>query len=95
MILQKTINEIFHGSTANQTSETVVEVFVDRFICVLGAPKAILTNKEWNLISKLLKRMAKLLKICKFQTTAFHPQSNEFVERSHNALGELKWNNNE
>jgi len=28
----------------DQTSETIAEAFVDRFICVLGAPKAILTD---------------------------------------------------
>jgi len=29
----------------DQTSETIVEAFVDRFICVLGAPKAILKEE--------------------------------------------------
>ncbi|KAL0130397.1 hypothetical protein PUN28_002219 [Cardiocondyla obscurior] len=35
----------------NQTSETIAEVFVDRFICVLGAPKAILTDQGRNFVT--------------------------------------------
>ncbi|KMQ88977.1 enzymatic polyprotein endonuclease reverse [Lasius niger] len=73
---------------SDQTSETIAEAFVDRFICVLGAPKAILTDQGRNFISDLMKKVAKLFKIRKFRTTAFHPQSNGSLERSHHALGE-------
>ena len=72
----------------NQTSETIAEAFVDRFICTFGAPKAILTDQGRNFISDLMKKIAKLFKIRKFRTTAFHPQSNGSLERSHHALGE-------
>lgn len=72
----------------NQTSETIAEAFVDRFICVLGAPKAILTDQGRNFISDLMKKVAKIFRIRKFRTTAFHPQSNGSLERSHHALGE-------
>ncbi|KAL0128587.1 hypothetical protein PUN28_003742 [Cardiocondyla obscurior] len=72
----------------NQTSETIAEVFVDRFVCVLGAPKAILTDQGRNFISDLIKKVAKIFRIRKFRTTAFHPQSNGSLERSHHALGE-------
>ena len=72
----------------DQTAETIAEAFVDRFICVLGAPKAILTDQGRNFISDLMRKIAKLFKIRKFRTTAFHPQSNGSLERSHHALGE-------
>ena len=72
----------------DQTSETIAEAFVDKFICVLGAPKAILTDQGRNFISELMKKIAKLFRIRKFRTTAFHPQSNGSLERSHHALGE-------
>jgi len=71
-----------------QISETIAEAFVDRFICVLGAPKAILTDQGRNLISDLMKKVAKIFRIRKFRTTAFHSQSNGSLERSHHALGE-------
>src|SRR5436190_152070 len=72
----------------NQTAETIAEAFVDKFICVLGAPKAILTDQGRNFISDLMKKVSKLFRIRKFRTTAFHPQSNGSLERSHHALGE-------
>jgi len=69
----------------DQTSETIAEAFVDRFICILGAPKAILTDQGRNFISDLMKKVAKIFRI---RTTVFHPQSNGSLERSHHALGE-------
>ncbi|KAL6427138.1 hypothetical protein ACFW04_008640 [Cataglyphis niger] len=72
----------------NQTSETIAEAFVDHFICIFGAPKAILTDQGRNFISELMRKIAKIFKIRKFRTTAFHPQSNGSLERSHHALGE-------
>jgi len=71
----------------DQTSETIAEAFVDGFICVLGAPKAILTDQGRNFISDLMKKVAKIFRICKFWTIAFHLQSNG-LGRFHHALGE-------
>jgi len=79
----------------DQTSETIAEVFVDRFICVLEAPKAILTDQGRNFISDLMKKIAKIFRIRKFRTTAFHPQSNGSLERSQYALGEYLKHANE
>ncbi|KAL6420849.1 hypothetical protein ACFW04_014380 [Cataglyphis niger] len=67
----------------NQMSETIAEAFVDRFICVFGAPKAILTDQEKNFIGELMRKVPKIFKIRKFRTTAFHPQSNGSLKRSH------------
>ena len=39
-------------------------------------------------MSNLLKRLAKRFRIKQFRTTAFHPQSNGSLERSHHVLGE-------
>jgi len=72
----------------DQTSKTIAEAFADRFICVLGAPKAILTDQGRKFISDLMKKIAKIVRIRKFRTTVFHPQSKESLERSHHALGE-------
>ncbi|RLU23008.1 hypothetical protein DMN91_005286 [Ooceraea biroi] len=72
----------------DQTSATIAEAFVNKFICVFGAPKAILTDQGRNFISDLMRKLAKIFKIRKFRTIAFHPQSNGSLERSHHALGE-------
>jgi len=37
-------------SLPDQITETVAEDFVDRFICILGASKVILTDQERNFI---------------------------------------------
>jgi len=50
-------------SLPDQIFETIAEAFVDRFICVLGAPKIILTNQERNFISDLMKKAAKIFRI--------------------------------
>ena len=76
-----------HGNTLIG-SETIAEAFIDRFICVLGTSKAILTDQGRNFISELMKKIAKIFGICKFCTTAFHSQSNGSLERSHHALAE-------
>jgi len=57
----------------DQTTETTAEeIFVDRFICVLGTPKAILTDQGKNFISELMKKITKLFRIRKFCTIAYH-----------------------
>lgn len=70
LTLQDQLTKFYMGiPLPNQTSETIAEAFVDRFICIL---KAILTDQERNFISDLMKKIAKLFRICKFRTTAFH-----------------------
>lgn len=62
----------------NQTAEYIIyiaQAFADRYICVLGTPKAILTDQERNFIGNfidLMRKLAKIFRIRKFRTTAFH-----------------------
>ncbi|KAG5314864.1 POL2 protein, partial [Pseudoatta argentina] len=86
--LQDQLTKFCMGIPLSDQTSTITEAFVDRFICVLGAPKAILTNQGRNFISELMKKIAKIFRIRKFRTTAFHPQSNGSLERSYHALGE-------
>ena len=51
-------------------------------------PKKLVTDQGSNFVSDLFKRVCKLLKIKKIQTTAYHPQSNGALERSHRPLVE-------
>jgi transposase InsO family protein len=53
-----------------------------------GAPAQILTDQGSNFLSDLFKNTCKLLKLEKIQTTAFHPESNGSLERSHRVLAE-------
>lgn len=70
------------------TSTDVADALIKAFICKFGAPKYILTDQGRNLISALLRVIAKVFKIKQCKTTAFCPQSNGSLERSHHVLGE-------
>lgn len=72
----------------NAEADTVAHTFVTEFICRHGSPQNILTDQGTNFLSQLFKRVCKLLHINKMQTTAYRPQSNGALERSHRTLGE-------
>lgn len=70
------------------TSTAVADAFVNEFICIFGAPRIILTDQGSNFVSSLLKNVARKFKIKQVKTTAYRPQSNGSVERSHQVLWE-------
>jgi len=66
----------------------VAEAFVDEFICVYGAPKALLTDQGTHFLNSLMKNIAKKFRITQYKTSAYRPQANGSVERSHHVLWE-------
>ena len=70
------------------TSVKIADAFIKKFICQFGAPRAILTDQGANFTGKFMKTIAQKFKIEQFRTTAFHPQSNGSLERSHLVLTE-------
>ena len=70
----------------DHTAETVAEVFVTQFICKFGNPNIIVTDQGSEFMSELFTNVMKLFKIRKYSTTAYHPQSNGALERSHQGL---------
>lgn len=70
------------------TAETVARSFINKFICTFGAPKITLTDQGANFTSALMRHVAKKFRIKQIQTTAYHPQSNGSLERSHHVLKE-------
>ena len=73
---------------AEISAATIADAFVKKFICVFSIPKTILTDQGTNFLSKFMKQIAKRFKIKRVKTTAFYPQSNGALERSHHALSE-------
>ena len=71
-----------------QDAETVAKAFVLNIVLKFGAPAKILTDQGSNFLSNLFKNVCKLLRIRKMQTTAFHPESNGSLERSHRVRAE-------
>lgn len=70
------------------TSIAIADALVSELICVFGAPRIILTDQGRNFVSSLLKNIARKFKIKQCRTTAYRPQSNGSVERSHQVLWE-------
>jgi len=51
-------------------------------------PEKILMDQGTNFTSEMFKNTCKLLKIEKIQTSAYHPENNGALERSHRTLAE-------
>ena len=68
--------------------ETVAREFLLNIVLKFGAQAQILTDQCSNFLSDLFKSTCKLLRIKKIQTTAFLPESNGSLERSHRVLTE-------
>ena len=71
-----------------QDAVTIAKVFVENMVLKFGVPQTLLTDQGANFLSEMFRNTCKLLKIKKMQTTAFHPQSNGALERSHRTLTE-------
>ncbi|KAL4156031.1 hypothetical protein QTP88_000066 [Uroleucon formosanum] len=72
----------------NHTANTIAKAFVEKFVCLHGIPDSILTDQGPDFLSKIFQACCKLLQIETFKTTAYHPQSNGALERSHRTLTE-------
>lgn len=70
----------------DQSAKTIAEKFITDIICKHGTPSKLITDQGTNFLSELFKEICQLLNIKKIQTTAYHPQSNGIVERSHRTL---------
>lgn len=72
------------GTTSIDISDALTKQFFARF----GAPRALLTDQGANFCSSLLKHVARKYRIKQYKTTAYYPQSNGSIERSHHVLAE-------
>ncbi|PNF18074.1 hypothetical protein B7P43_G03322 [Cryptotermes secundus] len=71
-----------------QDAGTVAKAFVEEVVLKFGIPQVLLTDQGSNFLSELFANMCKLLKIKRIKTTAYHPQSNGALERTHRVLVE-------
>jgi len=72
--------------TADQTSETIARLLVERVICQHGAPKELLSDRGPNLLSSLILDICNLMGMKKTNTTAYHPQTDGLVENFNSTL---------
>lgn len=73
---------------ANTTSCDIADAMRKGLLSYFGAPRCILTDQGKNFTSSLIRILAKKYKIKQIRTTAFHPQSNGSLERSHHVITE-------
>lgn len=71
----------------NHEANSVAHHFVTSFVCIHGIPESILLDQGTEFLSQIFSEVCKLLKISKFNTTPYRPQSNGVLERSHSTLG--------
>lgn len=70
------------------TAEETAKALVDHLICPYGPPSAILTDQGSVFQGRMLEGFARMFKIRKYRSSAFHPQSNGSLERTHGPLVE-------
>ncbi|XP_039308185.1 uncharacterized protein LOC120358336 [Solenopsis invicta] len=68
------------------SAEATATAFINYFICRFGCPRSILTDQGRNFMSQVMKSITKKFRIQHFRTTAYYPQSNGSLERSHSVL---------
>ena len=71
-----------------QDTMTIAGAFVEEIILKFGIPQTILTDQGSNFMSEVFGNVCKLLKIKKVKCTAYHPQTNGALERTHQVLVE-------
>ena len=71
---------------AQQDALTVARAFVEQVILIFGIPQSLLTDQGSNFLSELFANTCKLLKVKRVKTSAYHPQTNGALERTHRVL---------
>ena len=71
-----------------QDAETVARAFVEKIVLQYGTPQILQTDQGANFKSKVFRCTCNFVKIKKIQSTAFHPESQRGIERSHRVMAE-------
>jgi IS30 family transposase len=74
--------------TEHQDAVTIAKAFVEEVILKFGIPQMILTDQGSNFMSEVFTNVCKLLKIKNIKCTAYHPETNGALERTHRVLVE-------
>ena len=74
--------------TEKQDTETIARAFIEKIVLTYGTPQILQTDQGASFMSEVFRNTCKILKIKKIQSTAFHPESQGSIERSHCVLAE-------
>jgi hypothetical protein len=71
---------------SDERADTVARVTFDRWVSVFGPPEQLLTDLGPNFASGVISEMCRLIGTRKVFTSAYHPQTNGFIERYNRTL---------
>ena len=66
----------------DQKTHRIVDILVKEIVPTVGVPESLLSDRGTNLFSHLMTDVCKALGITKLNTTAYHSQCDDLVERS-------------
>ena len=72
--------------TPNQTTKTIAKFLYQSYISIFGALSRLLSDWGANFMRSVINEMCKMLGMKKLWTVPYHPQTNGFVERSHQTI---------
>jgi transposase InsO family protein len=67
-------------------AKVCVEAFINTWVARYGVPEAVTTDRRRQFTSALWDGLCQNLQINHISTTAYHPQSNGLVERTHRQI---------
>ena len=70
------------------TAEEVTRALTEKLICYFGSPVTLISDQGPHFMNLILEEFARIFKFNKFSTTAYHPQSNDGIERMHHTFNE-------
>ena len=68
------------------TSKAVIKFLIEQIVCRHGTPKIIQSDRGTIFTSEFFKEFATAMGLQRLNSTAYHPQTNGVVERSHQVL---------
>jgi transposase InsO family protein len=71
---------------SDERADTVARVTFARWVSVFGPPEQLLTDLGPNFASGVISEMCRLIGTRKVFTSAYHPQTNGFIERYNRTL---------
>jgi len=74
---------------ASQNAKEVASVLYREFICRYGAPRAMVSDRGKNFMSRLVAALCELFEIKRIFTSSYHPQTNATVERANSTLAKV------
>ena len=75
-------------AVAAAEAKVIANLLVNEIMTRHGAPHVFLSDREQNFLSSLVKEVCYLLNTNTAHTSAYHPQCNGLLERSHATLAQ-------